>query len=245
MLINFNTQEYFLLFENLFLLSYNNISDISANALLPINLIFNNFLFLRTPSDCIEEMFKMAKTLSTELSSKFDSISSPAELFKMSEVFDPETIMKHLTKYQLQQGIICCSKQDRILWETHGSKEFEQFWSVICEFPQVQDLLKSNSELSLLPHDNPVVFRRFKNVLFDMIWKNKYGIIQDLFSSTDDGEPLDDLKSFNILSIKENDSRRFHLDASYKLILSNGKELTVTIDESKLYSLFYTNKNVR
>ena len=86
------------------------------------------------------------------------------------------------------------------MWETYDSEDFHQFWSSACSLPKVEAALQVRADLNLLPYDICLILRHFKLLLFDIIWRNKYNILSQLFVDNNGGK-IDQLKSGHLVSI--------------------------------------------
>ena len=89
------------------------------------------------------------------------------------------------------------------MWETYDSEDFHQFWSSACSLPEVEAALQVSADLNLLPCDICLILRRFKRLLFNIIWRNKYNIRSQLFIDSK-GDEIDQLKSGHLVSIITN-----------------------------------------
>lgn len=187
-------------------------------------------------------MLEIATDLKEELSIKYSQAVSD-ETAKLAKIFDLECILKHLAAYRLENGVVRSSTEQRVAWETHGQNEFSTFWSHLCRLPQVEGKMNSDGHLSLLPHDSTLVLRRFKKVMFDMIWKNKYDVLKNIFVDRD-GLPLKELHAANLSSIEFISDKRFRLDGMFKISLEDGKEFEVQLSETAIFSLFYDHEDV-
>ena len=144
---------------------------------------------------------------------------------------DVETMVNHLQAYKVDdEGSIRCCQEDRVAWETYGEGEFLHFWKSLSSLPQIKQI--AESELNLLPHDGVIVFRRLKNVIFDLFWKNKYNSLQDIFVD-EKGNKIDALVNCQLISIERKASDSFRLNDLYNIQLEDGVQLQVQLDESK------------
>ena len=80
------------------------------------------------------------------------------------------------------------------MWETYDSEDFHQFRSSACSLPEVEAVLQVSADLNLRPSDICLILRRFKRLLFDIIWRNKYNVLSQLFVDSK-GDEIDQLKS--------------------------------------------------
>ena len=158
--------------------------------------------------------------------------------------FDVETMVNLLQNYTIDcNGNIRSSKEDRVAWETHGEDEFMMFWKTLSSLPQITKLIEE-SDLNLLPHDGPIVFRRLKTIMFNLFWKNKYSCFLDLFID-EKRNNIDLANSLHLVSIKQRKAvDHFHLNEMYDIELSDGSTHQVQLNETKIYSLFYSNESV-
>ena len=129
------------------------------------------------------------------------------------------------------------------MWETYDSEYFHQFWSSACSVPEVEAALQVSADLNLLPYDICLILRRFKWLLFNIIWRNKYNIRNQLFIDSK-GDEIDQLKSGHLVSIIPIKESKFMLDDFFCLALDNGSKFTVTFLEWKLLALFYKNESI-
>ena len=89
------------------------------------------------------------------------------------------------------------------MWETYDSEDFHQFWSSACSLPEVEAALQVSADLNLLPYDICLILRRFERLLFNIIWRKKYNIRNELFIDSK-GDEIDQLKSGHLVSIITN-----------------------------------------
>ena len=200
-----------------------------------------SILIIRSPVDCVRALLEIAKHLKEELTMKYSQVISE-ETTKLAEIFDLEIIFTYLASYHSENSVIRTSTDKRVAWETHGQNEFANFWSYVCRLPQVQEKMKCNNDLTLLPHDSTLVLRRFKKVMFDMIWKNKYDGLKNLFVDRD-GTPLNEHEA-NLSSIEIIEDEQFRLDGMFKIKLDDGKEFDVQLVEANIFALFYNHEDV-
>ena len=100
-----------------------------------------------------------------------------------------------------------------------------------------------SADLNLLPYDICLILRRFKRLLFDIIWRNKYNVLSQLFvdSKCDD---IDQLKSGHLVSIIPIKEAKFMLDDFFCLTLDDGGKFTVKVLEWRLLALFWENESI-
>ena len=127
-----------------------------------------------------------------------------------------------LQKYTIDSnGNIWSSKEDRVAWETYGEDEFMLFWKTLSSLQQIAKLIEE-SDLNLLPHDGPIVFRRLKTIIFNLFWKNKYNCFLDLFID----EKRNNIvlpNNYQLVSIKQHKNvDHFCLNELYEIQLSDG-----------------------
>ena len=129
------------------------------------------------------------------------------------------------------------------MWETYDSEDFHQFWSSASSLPEVQAALQVSADLNLKPYDICLILRRFKWLLFDIIWRNKYKVLSQLFVDSK-GDDTDELKSGHLVSIIPIKEAKFMLDEFFCLTLDDGSKFTVKFLEWKLLALFYENESI-
>ena len=129
------------------------------------------------------------------------------------------------------------------MWETYDFEDFHQFWSSACSLPEVEAALQVNVGLNLPPYDICLILRRFKRLLFDIIWRNKYNVLSQLFVDSK-GDEIDQLKSGHLVSIILCKKAKFMLDDFFCLTLDDGSRFTVKFLEWKLLALFYENESI-
>ena len=128
------------------------------------------------------------------------------------------------------------------MWEAYNFEDFHQFWSSACSLPEVKAALQVRADLNLLPYDI-LILRHFKRLLFDMIWRNKYNVLSQLFVDSK-GDEIDQLKSGHLVSIILCKKAKFMLDDFFCLTLDDGSRFTVKFLEWKLLALFYENESI-
>ena len=79
------------------------------------------------------------------------------------------------------------------MWKTYDSEDFHQFWSSSWSLPELEPALQVSEGLNLLPHDIFLILRQ----LFDIIWRNKYNVLSELFVDSK-GDKSDQLKSAHL-----------------------------------------------
>ena len=184
----------------------------------------------------------VASELKEEFARKYTKVITPA-VVKLSKIFDLEHAITLLASFKFENGIIISSKEERAMWETHGSEDFHQFWSSVCILPQVEAALQVTADLNLLSHDICLTLRRLQRVLFDIIWQNKYNVLNQLFVDSKYNE-IDQLKSGHLVSIIPVKEAKFMLDDSLYLTLDDGSKFAVKFLEWKLLALFYENESI-
>ena len=122
------------------------------------------------------------------------------------------------------------------MWETYDSEDFHQFWSSACSLPEVEAVLQVSADLNLRPSDICLILRRFKRLLFDIIWRNKYNVLSQLFVDSK-GDETDQLKSGHLVSIIPIKEAKFMLD-------DVRSKFTVKFLEWKLLALFYEKESI-
>lgn len=185
-------------------------------------------------------MSSTLKNLVDGLKEKYNSICNP-ESTSLANIFDFEKVFLSLTLFT-NNGSLVIPNQDRVIWETSGLKEFEKFWSCVCDLPQVRKALEQDPELNLMPHDSPIILRRFKQVLVDMVWRNKYQIAHTIF--VDEQKKEIQANSFSLNKFREAKPSRFSLHEFFELSLESGEKILARINEEKIISSFYTNEDV-
>ena len=129
------------------------------------------------------------------------------------------------------------------MWETYDSEDFHQFRSSACSLPEVEAVLPVRADLNLRPSYICLILRRFKRLLFDIIWRNKYNVLSQLFVDSK-GDETDQLKSGHLVSIIPIKEAKFMLDDFFCFTLDDGSKLTVKFLEWKLLALFYENESI-
>ena len=119
------------------------------------------------------------------------------------------------------------------MWETYDPEDFHQFWSSACSLPEVQAALQVSADLNLLPYDICLILRRFKRLLFDIIWRNKYNVLSQLFVDNKGGK-IYQLKSGHLVSIIPIKETKFMLDDFFCLTLNDGSKFTVKFLECRM-----------
>ena len=180
----------------------------------------------------------VASELKAEFSRKYTKVVTP-EVVKLSKIFDPEQALS--ASFKFENGIIISSKERRVMWETQGSEDFHQFWSSACSLPQVQPALQVNVNLNLLLHDGCLILRRFNRLLFDIIWRNKYNVLSQLFLNSK-GDKTDQLKSGHLVSIMPVKEAKFMLDDFSTLTVDDESKFKLL--EWKLLALFHENESI-
>ena len=100
-----------------------------------------------------------------------------------------------------------------------------------------------SADLNLLPYDICLILRRFKRLLFDIIWRNKYNVLSQLFVDSK-GDETDQLKSGHLVSIIPIKEAKLMLDDFFCLTLDDMNKFTVKLLEWKLLTSFYENESI-
>ena len=129
------------------------------------------------------------------------------------------------------------------MWETYDSEDFHQFRSSACSLPEVEAVLPVRADLNLRPSDICLILRRFKRLLFDIIWRNKYKVLSQHFVNSK-GDEIDQLKSGHLVSIIPFKEAKFMLDDFFCLTVDDGSKYTVKFLEWKLLALFCENESI-
>ena len=108
----------------------------------------------RSPKDCIPDLVSFCHNLRVALDAQFNR-AVPDAVKKFSQIFDLEKACSHLCK--VDDGKFVVSREDKIEWETVGTREFQNFYQVVCNIPHIRALADTNHNLSLLPHDSNAV----------------------------------------------------------------------------------------
>ena len=185
-------------------------------------------------------MSSTLKNLVDGLKAKYDSICN-AESTSLANIFDLENVFLNLTRFT-NNGSLFISNADRVIWETSGVEDFERFWSCVCNLPHVKIALEQDPELNLMPHDSPIIFRRFKNVLVNMVWRNKYQVAHTIF--VDEHKKPPQVNPVSFTKLKEAKPSRFSLHTFFELSLESGEKILARINEEIIVSSFYTNEEV-
>ena len=129
------------------------------------------------------------------------------------------------------------------MWETYDSEDFHQFRSSACSLPEVEAVLPVRADLNLRPSYICLILRRFKRLLFDIIWRNKYNVLSQHFVDSK-GDEIDQLKSGHLVSIIPFKEAKFMLDDFFCLTVDDGSKYTVNFLEWKLLALFCENESI-
>ena len=86
-----------------------------------------------------------------------------------------------------------------------------------------------------------MILRRFKRLLFDIIWRNKYNVLSQLFLNSK-GDKTDQLKSGHLVSIMPVKEAKFMLDDFSTLTLDDESKFKLL--EWKLLALFHENESI-
>ena len=114
----------------------------------------------------------------------------------------------------------------------------------LCGLEHIETAASSSPELSLLPHDSSLIMRRFRRILVDIMWRNKYENLY-LLLFNESNQKIQDLKSFKISKITPSRSTQFSLHSFFELLLENGKKVCVRLCEGcVLFSMFYNNQDL-
>ena len=112
------------------------------------------------------------------------------------------------------------------MWKTYDSEDFHQFWSSACSPPKVEGVLQVGAGLNLLPYDICLILRRFKRLLLNIIWWNKYNVLSQLFVDSK-GDEFHHLKSGHLVSIIPVKEAKFMLDDFFCLTLDDVDKFAV------------------
>ena len=80
------------------------------------------------------------------------------------------------------------------------------FGLVHVVFEKQKAALKVSADLNLLTYDICLILRRFERLLFDIIWRNKYDVVDGK------GDEIDQLKLGHLVSIVSIKEAKFMLD---------------------------------
>ena len=127
----------------------------------------------------MKDILTLLVELKSELERKYDTLES-TEPEILAICFDMEKALVYLSRFNKTNETLIVKTEDRFAWETYGSREFETFWSSLCALRHIKSAQTSNTTLTLLPHDATMVFRKFRSILVDIIWNNKYENIHTL-----------------------------------------------------------------
>ena len=112
------------------------------------------------------------------------------------------------------------------MWETYDSEDFHLCCFSVCSPPQVEAALYVNPGLNLLPYDICLILHRFKRLLLNIIWWNKYNVLSQLFVDSK-GDEFHHLKSGHLVSIIPVKEAKFMLDDFFCLTLDDVDKFTV------------------
>ena len=205
-------------------------------------LTYLSFILHRTPADCIDDLECVLNRLNEGVSRKYSEV----ELEKANDlaaIFDCSIMFSYLQRFSADKNgnIKPDSKEDRIAWETQATEEFQMFWNVICQLPQVVKAQALDDSHMYFPHNGILMLRKWKEICFNLIWKNKYGKVSQLYLSRD-GDYLEIDHRSCLLSLKEvHCLEGFHLDPIYHARFSYSDEThLVRFNEEYFYTLFFT-----
>ncbi len=194
----------------------------------------------RSPQDCLTDMTKFIDVLTTDLLEKYKAVV-PDKVKEMS-IFDIENAVKMLAEYSIANEHLDVSIEDRVAWETYGAVEFKRFYKTVCNLPQVQCLAKEQPQLNLLPHDHELIFRKYKGVLQEVIWGQKYDLAKNIFRDISNSS-IRELENSRVVKLLPIDDE-FSLKQRFLATFSSGESYEVIISESFLFSEIYTNPDL-
>ena len=194
----------------------------------------------RSSEDSLNSLHEFLEVLTGRLQSKFEE--AVCEGVHDMEVLDIGILISkisHLIELQHMKNANASElRKARTEWETFGSEKFARLFGNLSRIPHVQTLAESNADLNLFPHDSDIVFRRLKSVIRDMLFKNKYRLLEQLFVD-EDGKSLTELENSNIVSLIP--LIEFSLYQKFKLTLSSGLSVVATLNESYFINQLYMN----
>ena len=191
----------------------------------------------RSPHDCLTDMTTFIDVLTTDLMEKYEAVVP--DKVKQMAIFDIENAVVMLTEYSFTNEHLEVSLESRVAWETYGAVEFKRFYKTVCNLSQVKSLAKEQPQLNLLPHDHELIFRKYKGVLREVIWGQKYDLLKNIVRDISNS-PISELENFRVVKLLPIHDE-FSLKQRFLATLSSGETHIVIISESFLFSEIYTN----
>ena len=192
----------------------------------------------RSPKDCISDLIAFCKNLHIALDARFN-LAVPEEVRKLAKIFDLEKAFASMEKFQICDGKLLVPREDRIQWETAGTKEFQEFYNVVCNIPHVQTFADANHNLSLLPHDSNAILKTFKTTIEKILW---FGLGDLAVFVDEQGNLVQEFRHGNLLSLTTINSTS--LDQWFELEFASDVKVKAKLDEEKLIASFYINQAI-
>ena len=182
----------------------------------------------RDMPDCLSELAELCDTVVDKIGSRYSATTSEVATV-LGNCLDVSDILALLEGRGL-------SAQQRARIEQHGCKDFERFFAYVLSLPHVRRLHETDESLDLHHGLSNVVFRRFKNVIVQVVWQNLGDCRNVWFRSVDQDTTMPmsaDLDEFKVVR-KENS-----LEDEFEFRFGCRTYRTV-LDEAQAFKTFYT-----
>ena len=144
-----------------------------------------------------------------------------------------------MEKFKVNDGKLVVSREDRIEWETAGTKEFQEFYNIVCNIPHIRTLADTNHNLSLLPHDSNVILKKFKTTIEKILWFGLGDCLDTMFVDQQ-GNPVKELKESNLLPLTAISD--VSLDQLFQLEFASDVKVKAKLCEENVVASFYNNQ---
>ncbi len=139
--------------------------------------------------------------------------------------------------FEVRDGKLVVPREDRIQWETAGTKEFQEFYNVVCNIPHIQTLADTDHNLSLLPHDSNAILKKFKTTMEKILW---FGLGDLALFVDQQGNAVQEFQESTLLSLTAVSD--VSLNQWFELEFASGVKVKAKLDEENLVASFYTNQ---
>ena len=141
-----------------------------------------------------------------------------------------------MEKFKINDGKLVVSREDQIEWETAGTKEFQEFYNIVCNIPHIRTLADTNHNLSLLPHDSNVILKKFKTTIEKILWFGLGDCLDTMFVDQQ-GNPVKEFKESNLLSLTAVSG--VSLDQLFELEFASDVKVKAKLHEENVIASFY------
>ena len=185
----------------------------------------------RTPADCLEELAVLCETIANKMESWYTKSITEAAVILGNCLHLPDVCAL------LQGTADQFTAQQRAALEGYGKADFHIFYNYVCTLRHIMQLADEKPELSLLPELSHLVHRSFKEVVFQIIWKDLGECRGRWFPA------VKGIHKQSMLNAFEVQHDEFSLEDKY-VFRYDGHVCTTTLNQADAFATFYTNESV-